>query len=189
MTTRIPHARSCFKNRPNDAEVTNGDTDNTKGNHVHNSHCSEEPLVMDMVGHDSQMRYRSSFLSVNIHVCIGAHECRPKETGQPVVKGMRLRSTQRAATQATRQTSEPELKSAGAHALETLCTEVVNVVTVEGSEPGRRAHCRRDDRREERTSAGGAATEGTQVEEGAELAREIDEIAPQCPMTIPGDNL
>ena len=33
------------------------------------------------------------------------------------------------------------------------------------------------DRREEGTSPGGAATEGTQADEGADLAEEIDEMA------------
>ena len=42
---------------------------------------------------------------------------------------------------------------------------------------GSRDHCRLVDRRNEGTLAGGAATEGTQAEGGAELASEIDEIA------------
>ena len=42
---------------------------------------------------------------------------------------------------------------------------------------GRQGHHRLVDRREERTSAGRAATLGTQAEEGAELAEETDELA------------
>ena len=42
---------------------------------------------------------------------------------------------------------------------------------------GSQRHCRLVDRREEGTSAGGAATERTHAEEGAELAGEIDEMA------------
>ena len=45
------------------------------------------------------------------------------------------------------------------------------------SEYWQSSHCRLVDRRNEGTSAGGAATEGTQAEGGAELASEIDEIA------------
>ena len=51
-----------------------------------------------------------------------------------------------------------------------LCREV-------RASSGSRGHYRLVDRREEGTSAGGAATEGTQAEEGAELAGKIDEMA------------
>ena len=42
---------------------------------------------------------------------------------------------------------------------------------------GSQRHYRLVDRREEGTSAGGAATERTHAEEGEELAGEIDEMA------------
>ena len=63
--------------------------------------------------------------------------------------------------------------------LETTIDRELERRFVEGSERvlAVEGHCRLVDRRNEGTSAGGAATEGTQAEGGAELASEIDEIA------------
>ena len=54
--------------------------------------------------------------------------------------------------------------------LERSCVEMVRASS------GRQGHCRLVDRGEEGTSADGAATEGTQAAEVAELAGEIDEM-------------
>ena len=52
-----------------DAEVINGDAEDTKG----------------MVAHDTQMRYSPSFLLDGTQVCVEADVNRPKEKGQLVM--------------------------------------------------------------------------------------------------------
>ena len=106
-----------------DAEVINGDADDTK----------------ETVANDTQMRYSPSFFPENTHVCVETDVNRPKEKGQPVMEGTQLRLSQLAATQATRQVSEPELKRAVSHAFETSCTVVPDSA---GSNPGGRESCR-----------------------------------------------
>ena len=54
-----------------DAEVTNGDDDDTKG----------------MAAHDTQMRHRPSFFPESTHVCVDMDVNRPKEKGQPSWRG------------------------------------------------------------------------------------------------------
>ena len=102
------------------AEVINGDADDTK----------------DTVAHDTQMTYSPSFLPDRSRVCVETDVNRPKEKGQPVMEGTLLRSAQQTATQATRQASEPELKRAGPQAFETSCTAAASSVVVkpEGEE-------------------------------------------------------
>ena len=70
-----------------DAEVINGDADDTK----------------ETVAHDTQMRYSPSILPENTQACVETDVNRPKEKGQPVMEGTQLRSVQQTATQATRQ--------------------------------------------------------------------------------------
>ena len=55
--------------RVSDAEVINGDADDTKG----------------MVAHDTQMRYSPSFFPDSTQVCVEMDVNRPKEKGQPVM--------------------------------------------------------------------------------------------------------
>ena len=93
-----------------DAAVINGDADDTK----------------DTNAHDTQMRHSPSFLPENIQVCVETDVNRPDEKGQPVMEGTQMWSAQETATQATRQTSEPELKSSGSQA----CTEASSSVVV-----------------------------------------------------------
>ena len=64
-----------------DAEVTNGDADETK----------------DMVAHDTQMRYSPSFSLESPHVCVGMDVNRPKEKGQQVMEGTQPRLARRTA--------------------------------------------------------------------------------------------
>ena len=101
-----------------DAEVINGDADDTK----------------DTIAHDTQMRYNPCLLPENTHVCVETDVNRPKEKGQPVMEGTQLRSVQQTATQATRQASEPELKRAVSQAFKTSCTVVPDSMEVN---PGR----------------------------------------------------
>ena len=77
----------------NDAEVINGDADDTK----------------DTVAHDTQMRYSPIFLLENIQVGVETDVNRLKEKGQSVMEETQIRSAQQTATQATRQASQPEL--------------------------------------------------------------------------------
>ena len=57
--------------RVSDAEVINGDADDTK----------------DMVAHDTQTEYSPSFFPDSTQVCVEVDVNRPKEKGQPVEEG------------------------------------------------------------------------------------------------------
>ena len=61
-----------------DAEVINGDADDTK----------------NTVAHDMQRRRSPSFLPENTQVCVETDVNRPKEKGQSVIEGTQMRSAQ-----------------------------------------------------------------------------------------------
>ena len=93
----------------NDAEVTNGDADETK----------------DMVAHDTQMRYSPSFSPESLHVCVGMDVNRPKDKGQQVMKP---RSARRTALKRHVKLQNLCSRALGHTASETSCTAANSVV-------------------------------------------------------------